>query len=216
MAQPVNTLRRPYDSSRRRAQAAKTREEILAVATSRFLADGYAATTLRSIAREAGVSVETIHKAFGGKAGLLRAMWVKGLEGEGPVPAEQRSDALRVATTDPYELINGWARFVAELSPHGAPIILLIRSAAAVDPEMRALLAETEAQRLRRMEENARMLYERGDLRPEITLERARDVLWTYSSAELYELLVLKRSWSPEEHAAFVARGIAAALLPQR
>ena len=36
---------------------------------------------------------------------------------------------------------------------------------------------------------------DRGLLRAEITLEEARDVLWTYSSPELYELLVIRRGW---------------------
>jgi len=214
MAQEVKTQRRQYDSSRRRAQAAQTRDEIIEVARRRFLADGYAATTLGSIAQDAGVSVETIHKAFGGKSGLVRALWVKGLEGAGPVPAEQRSDALRASTTNPRELIKGWGRFISEVAPRGAPIVLLIRNAAAVDPQMAELLAETEHQRLRRMEDNARTLHERGQLRPELSLEQARDVLWAYSSADLYELLVIKRGWSPSEHAAFVARGTIAALLP--
>jgi AcrR family transcriptional regulator len=216
MVEAVKTLRRRYDSSRRRAQAAQTRDEILAVATRRFLADGYAATTLRSIALDAGVSVETIHKAFGGKTGVLRAMWEKGLEGQGPVPAERRSDALRAATTDPRELIRGWGRFSSEVAPPGAPVVLLVRSAAAADPEMAELLEEIDAQRLGRMEENARTLYERGQLRAGVTLEQARDVLWTYSSPDLYELLVLKRGWSPTEYGDFIARGVIAALLPEQ
>ena len=212
MTERVKTPRR-YDSSARRARAEQKRAEILKVATDRFLRHGYSATTLSGIAGEAGVSVETIHKAFGGKAGLVRSLWRKGLEGAGPVPAERRSDAIRAATTDPRELIRAWGRFVSELSPHGAPIVLLIRSAAETDPQMAALLAETEQQRLERMEENARTLYERGQLRAGVTLERARDVLWTYSAAELYELLVQKRGWSPEEHGQFVATGMIAALL---
>jgi hypothetical protein len=39
-------------------------------------------------------------------------------------------------------------------------------------------------------------------------------VLWTYSSQELFELLVLRRGWSPERFGGFVANGISAALLP--
>ena len=212
MATPVKTQRR-YDSSRRRAQAELTRREIVAVATRRFLANGYATTTLSDIAREAGVSVETIHKAFGGKAGLVRAIWMKGLEGAGPIPAERRSDAIRASTTDPRELIRRWGELTSEVAPRGAPILLLIRSAAASDPQLAAILVEAEEQRLRRMEENARTLHERGQLRPGVTLERARDGLWSYASPELYELLVIKRGWWAEGRGAGGGRGIAAALL---
>ena len=213
MTGDVKTQRR-YNSSRRRAQAAQTRGEIIDIASRRFLADGYAATTLSSIARGAGVSVETIHKAFGGKAGLVRAIWMKGLEGAGRVPAEQRSDAARATITDPRELIRQWGRLASEVAPRGSPILLLLRGAAATDPQLAAVLADAEEQRLRRMEVNARTLFERGQLRAGMTLERARDVLWTYSSPELWELLVVKRGWTPEQHGDFVAAGIIAALLP--
>ena len=79
---------------------------------------------------------------------------------------------------------------------------------------MEALLEETTEARLARMEVNARDLIDRGLLRAEITLEEARDVLWTYSSPDLYELLVMNRGWPHDTYAAFLATATAAALLP--
>ncbi|MEO7663675.1 MAG: helix-turn-helix domain-containing protein, partial [Candidatus Limnocylindrales bacterium] len=84
--------RRRYDSSRRRAQAARTQQDVIEAARRLFLADGYGQTTVSAIAEAAGVSTETIYKAFGGKPGLVRALVSKSLEGSGAVPAEQRSD----------------------------------------------------------------------------------------------------------------------------
>ncbi|EFQ81978.1 transcriptional regulator, TetR family [Aeromicrobium marinum DSM 15272] len=49
------------------------REAILAAARSQFAARGFAATSLRSVATEAGVNVSLIGHYFGGKAGLLVA-----------------------------------------------------------------------------------------------------------------------------------------------
>jgi hypothetical protein len=37
--------------------------------------------------------------------------------------------------------------------------------------------------------------HRRGHLRTGVTLEHATDILWTFSSPELYELLVLRSSW---------------------
>ena len=37
--------------------------------------------------------------------------------------------------------------------------------------------------------------------------------MWTYSSPELYELLVIRRGWSPERYGRFVAQALIAALL---
>jgi AcrR family transcriptional regulator len=206
--------KRRYDASRRRRRAEEARDHILSTARRLFLADGYTATSLSRIADEADVSVETIHKTLGGKAGLVRALWERALEGTGPVPAERRSDEMQSRETDPRRIIENWATFVTEIAPVGSPILLLARTAAASDGDLADLLAKADEARLARMEHNARRLLERGFLRPGITLDEARDVCWTYSSAELYELLVIRRGWPIERYGRFVARGMMAGLLP--
>lgn len=205
--------RRPYDASGRRERARQTRERVVQAARERFLADGYAVTSVAAIAEEAGVSVDTIYKTFGGKPGLVRAMYERALEGAGSIPAERRSDRLQVEEPDPRKIIAGWGRFVAELTPRGAPIYLLIRSAAASDPELQALLEEIDASRLRRMTANARRFRKAGHLRPGVSIATAADIMWTYSSAELYELLVLRRGMPLQRYGRFVAEAMAAALL---
>jgi AcrR family transcriptional regulator len=205
--------KRQYDSSRRREQAERTRAMILDIAHCQFTERGYAATTVPCIAKQAGTSVETVYKAFGGKAGLVRALWERSLAGRGPVPAPVRSDALSSTATDPVTVLKGWGRFTAELSPSGAPIVLLIRGAAATDADMAALLVEVEDQRRQRMRHNARRLKKRGWLRPGMSVNRATDIMWTYSSAELYDLLVLRSGWSARSYGDFVGDALVAALL---
>jgi len=167
-----------------------------------------------AIAAQARVSVETIYKGFGGKPGLVRAIIEKGLAGRGPVPAEQRSDRIRDTEPDPRRILTAWSEFVAEIAPRIVPIVLLARDAAAADPELAALLDEVSAARLERMTVNARGLHEAGHLRPGLTVAEAADIMWTYSAAEFYELLVLRRGWSPGQHGRFVAQALIAALLP--
>ncbi|WP_354154087.1 MULTISPECIES: TetR/AcrR family transcriptional regulator [unclassified Arthrobacter] len=57
---------------------------------------------MAAIAAEAGVSVETVYKAFGGKTGLVRALYDRNLAGAGSRPCVQ---ALRchAGTRDPPE-----------------------------------------------------------------------------------------------------------------
>src|SRR5947209_627879 len=128
--------RRRYDSTRRRQQALRTRADVLDAAQRLFLATGYAATTIADIAATASVSVETIYKSFGGKPGLVRAIWERGLAGDGPIPASRRSDQMRMREADPRLVIQNWGVLTAEVAPRVAPILLLIRSAAAADPDM--------------------------------------------------------------------------------
>jgi hypothetical protein len=121
---------------------------------------------------------------------------------------------LSSTESDPVRVLRGWGEFTAELSPVGAPIMLLIWAAAATDPEMATLLTEVETQRRTRMRHNARRLQRRGWLRPGVTLAQATDILWVYSSAELYELLVIKSRWRVDRYGRFVGDALVAALLP--
>lgn len=203
---------RAYDASRRREQARITGARIVEVAERRFLSEGYGAT-IAGIAAEAGVSTDTIYKSFGGKSGLLRAIRTRALEGERAVPAEQRSDELHLQASDPREIIEAWGMLTAEIAPRVAPILLLVRAAAASDPRVRALQKEMDSDRHRRMTENAGRLADAGHLRSGITVAQAADVLWTYSSPELYELLVGERGWAPGRYGQFVAEAMIDALL---
>lgn len=209
----VNTRRR-YDSSGRRERARQTRDQIIDAARDLFLTDGYAATTVTAIAAAARVSVETIYKSFGGKPGLVRGIVDKGLAGQGPVPAEQRSDHIRDTEPDPRRILIAWGAFVTEIAPRTVPILALARDAAASDPEIAALLDEISASRHERMTLNARGLASAGHLRPGIPISEAADILWAYSSPELYELLVIRRGWPAERHGHFVGQALIAALLP--
>ena len=210
---PVVKEKRSYDASRRREQARRNRDRILEAGERRFLRDGYAATTIAAIAADAGVSADTIYKSFGGKPGLVRAIRTKALEGEGPVPAEQRSDAVQIRETDGRKIIEAWGALTAEVAPKVAPILLLMRAAAATEAEGQTLLEEMDADRLRRMSANARRLRDAGHLRAGVSLAHATDVLWAYSAPELYELLVLRRGWTAGRYGDFVATAMIDALL---
>ena len=205
--------KRTYDATRRRERARQNRDKVIAAAERRFLRDGYGITTIAAIADDAGVSADMVYKSFGGKPGLVRAICARALEGEGPVPAEQRSDDLQAREPDGRKIIEGWGALTLEVAPRVAPILLLIRAAAAGDPEVAVLLDEIDARRLHRMTDNARRLGRAGHLRPGITVARAADVLWTYSSQELYELLVLRRGWPLARYGRFIADAMIDALL---
>lgn len=213
MAQPVKT--RKYDASSRRAAARQRREDILAAAYALMLRDGYAATTVDAIATEAGVSAETVYKAFAGKPGIVRALVHRALEGSGPEPAEVRSDRLRESSTG-QELVAGWAELAREVAPQGAPLLVVLRDAAAHDARARSVLDEVDRARVRRMRDNARALIATGDVRPGLTLRDVTDVLFTVSSAEVYELLVMRRGWSAKRFARFQRETMSAALLTPR
>jgi AcrR family transcriptional regulator len=213
MAAKVKRTRR-YDSARRQEAAQRRRAAIVEAASRLFGREGFSGSTIAKIAEDAGVSEETVYKAFGNKIALVRAIRDKALAGEGPVHAERRSDRMQANENDPRQIIRGWGVLTMEVAPRVAPVLLLVREAAASDPELARLREEMDAARLTRMTHNARTLLEGGHLRKGITLDAATDVLWTYSSPEFYELLVIRRGWSVERYGRFIADAMIAALLP--
>ena len=97
--------------------------------------------------------------------------------------------------------------------PQGAPLAILLRDAAATDPKARSVLEEIDQARMIRMRDNARALMATGDVRPGLSLAEVTDVLFTVSSAEMYELLVIRRGWTPRRFARFQRETMAGALL---
>jgi AcrR family transcriptional regulator len=216
MPEPVNPPRRRYDASGRNARAQRTREEITEAARRRFEADGYRSTTIVDIARAANVSPETIYKAFGSKAELLRAALRASIRGDAdPTPLRRRPaiEAIR-AEPDPRRQLRLYSEMLAEVNPRLVGLLRVMREVEGGDPEIAAVHAQLDADRLDGMREFAAQLAERGSLRDGVSRREARDVLWTLNSPELYQLLVGDRGWSAARYGRWVADALIAALLP--
>jgi AcrR family transcriptional regulator len=208
MERAVAGVKRRYDATGRRARAEEVRRSLVDTAREMLLSDGYAATTIPRVARACGVSVDSVYKRFPGRAALVRAVVEEALRGAGQVPAEVRSDALRAA--DLASLLSGWGRLTMEVSPQVAPVLLLVRAAAALDPDVVSLAQQLDDDRRSRMHDNAQRLQDAGHLAAHVSVDEMADVLWTYSAPELYDLLVLRRGWDIERYGRFVSTGIAA------
>jgi AcrR family transcriptional regulator len=196
---------RRYDATGRRAQAMQTRQAVLRAAERQFVTAGYSTATIASIAAEAGVSVDTIYKGFGGKPGLVREIYKRGLEGRGDERAYDRSDAMREREQDPVAIMREWGKLTAEVALVASPIRILMRNLYPTEPEIAAVLDEAEVEHLDRMRHHARFLKARGYLRAGVSVAEATDVLWLCSSVELYELLCMRRGWSQTRFARYVS-----------
>ncbi len=214
MTRSVKTPR-SYDSTGRRAQAQETRARIIEVALARFLRDGFAATTIPAVAAEAGVSVETIYKAFANKAGLLKAAVDVTVAGDHDEVAIRDRDPVRsiLAEPDPHEKLRLWAANYVSIAVRTTPLHMLVRDAAASDPSVAEVFATTNTERHLGMSEFARHLGDGGWLRHDVTVDEAADVLWSVSSPTMFELLALQRGWQTERMRAWIADTLDHALL---
>jgi AcrR family transcriptional regulator len=199
--------KRTYHSPHRQAQAAATRQRILAAAERLFVEHGFPATTLAAIAREARVALPTVTAAFGTKLALLNALIATTVRGdEAPIPLPDR-DWWRAALDepDPQQLCRHVAANARRIHERTTDIFEIVRGAAAADPEMARLRRELAVGRLRDCRLVADALTSRGALRPDVTVEQAADLIWTFGSAELYRMLVAERGWSPGQYEQWLA-----------
>jgi AcrR family transcriptional regulator len=207
--------KRTYDASRRQEQARATRRSILLAARQRFLDEGYAGTTVGAVAADAGVSVETVYKAFGNKAGLVKAVFDVAIVGDDePIPLMQRETIARMqAEPDGRRKLELYGEHLVDIAPRTNPIRLVVRAAASSDAGAAEVWEQLQRERLTGMTAFAADLQGWGLLRPGVSKSEARDVLWTYNSVELWDLLVNQRGWSTRRWGRFVAQQLAAALL---
>jgi AcrR family transcriptional regulator len=214
MSEAVNR-RRSYNSTQRQEQARETRRAVLSAAHELFVTRGYAATTINAVAAAAGVSVETVYKAFGNKPGLVKAAFDVAVVGDDePIPMMQREFVRRTsAEPDPHKKLEGYGVHVADVGARTGLILLAVRAAAATDPGAADVWAELQAERLTGMTAFARHLHEGGYLCAGVSANEARDVLWTYNSVELWDLLVNQRGWSLRRFGRWVGDQLIAALL---
>jgi AcrR family transcriptional regulator len=214
MSTPVNP-RRSYDASGRQAQARQSRLAVLAAARRLFLEQGYPSTTMAAVAASAGVSVETVYKAFSNKAGLVKAVFDTDIVGDDePVPFLEREFVQRnIAEPDPRRKLEAYGEHLAEALPRAGPIQLVVRAAAAADPAAAAVWAQLQRERLTGMTAFADHLDRDGHLRPGLTADDARDILWVHNSVELWDLLVNERGWTAGRYGRWVAEQLIAALL---
>jgi len=200
VGEPVKS--RPYVSPRRQAQAAETRRVIVDAARALFEDGGYAATTVPSVAAAAGVAVKTVYLAFESKAGLLRAIWEARLAGgeEGTPVLQRRWMRELVAEGDPTEKLRLLAAQSRRVKTATGPLLEVIRTAAATDPEIGTLWEDIQAKLLGVQRAVVDELDVLGALRPPLGAAEAADVLWTLNHPSVWHLLVRERGWSPARY----------------
>jgi AcrR family transcriptional regulator len=192
--------RRRYRSPHRAQQAERTRAAVIAAATRLFTADGWAATGMRDIAREAGVATETVYAHFSSKTGLFQqAMDVAVVGDAALVPLAGRPEFTAVGQGTRADRIAGAALLVTEVHQRTAGFAKALREAASSDGAIAEMLKATRERQRRDIAAGAEAVMGRKPT------PRERDGLWALLSVEVYVLLVEESGWSNKKYKAWVA-----------
>ena len=191
-----------YRSARRTAQAQHTRQRIVAAATEQFASVGYPATTMRSIAATADVSVASIELAFGTKAQLLKTAIDVAIAGDHhPVAVLDRDWATAAqATATVHDFLTAVGRTLRPAMTRSAGLVLAAYEAAETDPALRELASQLATQRATTVAWIIDGIRDRAALRPGITRRHAIDQVWLLMDPAVYQRLTRYRGWSPADY----------------
>ncbi|TCJ93525.1 TetR/AcrR family transcriptional regulator [Nocardia alba] len=184
--------RRRYDSLRRTLQAQATSTEIAQAARRLFVERGWAATTVRDVAREAGVSVPTVYSAYGNKTGLIQAI-VDAADLSADAP--RMLGTLEAAEGDPRAQLAAMAGYDRRLYERAADVIALIREAGRTEPALATTYLDARHRAdLTRIE--VFTSWPPGTLRED--LPTSVDIYAALCTIDVYTTLTIERGWSPD------------------
>ncbi|MFD6400218.1 TetR/AcrR family transcriptional regulator [Nocardia sp. NPDC060249] len=199
--------RRRYDSLRRTLQAQATSTEIAQAARRLFVEQGWAATTVRDVAREAGVSVPTVYSAYGNKTGLVQAI-VDAADLSADAP--RMLDSLEAAAGEPRVQLAAMAGYDRRLYERAADVIALIREAGRTEPALATTYIDAR-HRADRTRIEVFTAWPPGTLRE--NLATSVDIYAALCTIDVYTTLITERGWSPDRVESWWATTLAREIL---
>jgi AcrR family transcriptional regulator len=210
---PDGTPRRSYNSEGRRETARRNRAAVLDACRELLFRDGYHATTIKAVAERAGVSPETVYKSFGGKPGLVKALWDITLAGDDdPVPMGDRPQIQQIlATKELSTKLRLYGTYVRGIHERITPLFALLTQAG---PDVGEVLELGEQERLTGVTAFVTHLDETGALRPDADPAQVADAVWALAGPQLYTQLTAGRGWSADTYEQWLADTLTATLRP--
>jgi len=193
-------MTRTYRSPRRAMQAQQTRVAVLGACRALFGERGWAATGVRDIANEAGVSVETVYATLGGKVALLTAALDGAVAGDDePIPLSERPVFDAMGEGDFGTRVAAAAALITDIHVRTIGLQRALREGAGGEPALAELLATQEENRRASTGQGMALVLRRpiGD--------RERDLFWAQTCPEVFDALVNRSGWSVEQYAVWVA-----------
>lgn len=202
----MGNVKRDVRPSLREEQAAVTRRRILDAGRRLFFRDGYAATTLKAVAVEAGVAVQTVYAVFGSKSAILAELRTLA------VTLPEADDAYRAALEAPTleERLRSFARSIRWRWQLAGDIVKVNEDAARVDPAVRDGVAAARERRRRGIAALVRGIAR--DFAPNLDLPRTTALFDALSLYEVYAQLVDGHGWSEEAFEAWLAEQLIATI----
>jgi len=187
--------KRPYHSPLRQEQAQATRQRILDAALVLFGGQGYGATSIASVAREAGVVPETIYATFGSKRGIVDGLI------ERAIPRQVLADldaSWNAQAGEPAAQLAVVAAFSTAFWGRNDDLAAVFRQGTG-DADISDEWSKRQADR-RAYFAHLLSSWPEAVFRPGLDRDHAVDIMWALATDEVFHLFVRERGWSPSAY----------------
>ncbi|HST26730.1 MAG TPA: helix-turn-helix domain-containing protein [Gaiellaceae bacterium] len=217
MTRENKTGRRAYRAPQREAAASRTRETIVRTSRELFEARGWAATTMRSVADQAGVSLKTVEALFGTKATLLRAAVDYAIRGDvDPLPMPQRETVARIErAATATAMLDLHAEHLRRINERSARIAWVVEQAAAGDPVVEALWSELNRNRTYAVNWATTQLLSKPGRRAGLRRRDVEAAFWVALDWGTYRTLTQHAGLTADDYQAWLRRYYRLAFLPR-
>ncbi|MGY1895048.1 TetR/AcrR family transcriptional regulator [Nocardia gipuzkoensis] len=199
----------------RAARTSANRARMLGAARELFTTRGYTATTMKAIAEEAGMAVQTLYFTFATKRAILAELLDVEIAGDTePVATLDRPWFAEAVAAPPLEQIRLQVAAAGTILARVTPLLETVRSAAATDAELAELWQTNIAQRHTVQHRLGAALAAKTPLREGIDPDRAADIALVVFAPETYHLLVHHRGWSSQDWEDWAVDALVRQLLP--
>jgi AcrR family transcriptional regulator len=184
----------------RKERAGETRRRMLEAAYRLFSEQGYTNTTLKAVALEARVAVQTVYFTFHSKPELLQATYHYAVVELADTPPHL-SDWWRAAEAEP-DVVKALRMIVGgtlNVFARAAPLVWAVHG----DDHARTTYEFNEQLRIDGYTAMVTFLARKRPLRMHLTERRARDILLTILGPHVYVLFTHQLAWSPEDYGAW-------------
>lgn len=204
----VEAAPRAYRSELRARQAQETRARIVSASAALFASQGYQATTIAAIAREAGVSAETV-KTTASKAELLIAAFEVTFSGS--EAAESLTDtevAAGVLDLPDDAFLDAVLTRITTANARGHGLWTVLLGAALSDPVVDEALGRILEHRRADYRRLVSELRRRGIAGAGIDEATAAAALSFLLSPESYQQLVAQSGWTPDHYGTWLRAAV--------
>lgn len=171
--------KRPYELGKRLELSDQKRLAILTAARKHLESSGMVELTMDALARESGITRQTVHNLFGTKIGVLEALFDQ-------LALDAGIERMRIVMqqNDPEALLSGFVEVFTDFWARDRLLIRRIHGIAAIDPEFGSAV---EARNRRRQMAATRIVERVSGESDKDRLKEKIAALWALSSFEFFD-----------------------------